>query len=82
MEVTDMTKEALITITIDKYIDLQRIKKNNGSQTNQELDLCIVSLIFDKITQDIRSSARQIFDGVAAASTFHFGPCLACATGT
>ena len=82
MEVTDMTKEALITITIDKYIDLQRIKKNNGSQTNQELDLCIVSLIFDKITQDIRSSARRIFDGVAVASTFHFGPCLACATGT
>lgn len=44
MEVTDMTKEALITITIDKYMDLQRIKKN-GSQTNPELDYQIRGVI-------------------------------------
>jgi len=25
-------------------------------------------------------STREIFDGVSVASTFHFGPCLACAT--
>lgn len=34
----EMTKEELITITIDKYMDLQRIKKDNGNQVNKELD--------------------------------------------
>lgn len=33
-----MTREELITITIDKYTDLQRIKRANGDCENQELD--------------------------------------------
>ncbi len=36
-----MTKEELITITIDRYAELQRIKKNNGDQENKELDYSI-----------------------------------------
>ena len=38
MEVLEMTDKELITITIDRYTDLQRIKKENGSQENKELD--------------------------------------------
>ena len=33
-----MTREELICLTIDKYTDLQRIKKANGSIENKELD--------------------------------------------
>ena len=33
-----MTREELISLTIDKYTDLQRIKKANGSIENKELD--------------------------------------------
>lgn len=40
-----MTKEELITITIDKYMDLQRIKKDNGNQANKELDYQIKGVI-------------------------------------
>lgn len=39
MKVSDeMTREELISITIDKYTDLQRIKKANGGCENKELD--------------------------------------------
>ena len=39
MEVgNEMTKEELITITIEKYMDLQRIKKANGEFENPELE--------------------------------------------
>ena len=38
MDVLEMTDKELITITIDRYTDLQRIKKENGSQENKELD--------------------------------------------
>ena len=39
MEVNnEMTKEEIITITIEKYMDLQRIKKANGGVENPELD--------------------------------------------
>lgn len=41
MEVSDMIKEELITTTIDRYAELQRIKKNNGNQENSELDYSI-----------------------------------------
>lgn len=41
MEVLDMAKEELITTTIDRYAELQRIKKNNGNQENSELDYSI-----------------------------------------
>ena len=34
----EMTDSELITITIEKYADLQRIKKANGNQENPELD--------------------------------------------
>ena len=33
-----MTREELISLTIDKYTDLQCIKKANGSIENKELD--------------------------------------------
>ena len=33
-----MTEKELITIMIDKYTDLQRIKKANGDFNNPELD--------------------------------------------
>jgi hypothetical protein len=33
-----MTREELISLTIDKYTDLQRIKKANGNAENKELD--------------------------------------------
>lgn len=36
--VEDMTEKELITIMIDKYTDLQRIKKANGDYENAELD--------------------------------------------
>lgn len=34
----NMTEKELITIMIDKYTDLQRIKKANGDHENNELD--------------------------------------------
>lgn len=33
-----MTDKELITVTIDRYTDLQRIKKANGEHENKELD--------------------------------------------
>ena len=33
-----LTREELISLTIDKYTDLQRIKKANGNTENKELD--------------------------------------------
>lgn len=36
--VHDMTEKELITTMIDKYTDLQRIKKANGDHENSELD--------------------------------------------
>ncbi len=33
-----MTDKELITVTIDRYTDLQRIKKANGNTENKELD--------------------------------------------
>lgn len=33
-----MTEKELITVTIDRYTDLQRIKRANGQQENKELD--------------------------------------------
>ena len=36
--VEKMTEKELITVMIDKYTDLQRIKKANGDHENTELD--------------------------------------------
>lgn len=36
-----MTKEELVSTTIDKYVDLQRIKKANNGHENPELDYLI-----------------------------------------
>lgn len=36
-----MTEKELITVTIDRYTDLQRIKKANGDYKNPELDYLI-----------------------------------------
>ena len=38
MNNNSMSDKELITTTIDKYIDLQRIKKANGDYENAELD--------------------------------------------
>ena len=40
-----MTEKELITVTIDKYTDLQRIKKANGNNENKELDYQIKVVI-------------------------------------
>lgn len=37
----EMTDKELITMTIDRYTDLQRIKKANGDHKNPELDYLI-----------------------------------------
>ena len=37
----EMTDKELITITIDRYTDLQRVKKANGNHENAELDYLI-----------------------------------------
>ena len=34
----EMTESELIAVLIDKYTDLQRIKKANGDTVNEELD--------------------------------------------
>ena len=34
----DMTEKELITVLIDKYTDLQRIKRANNGGVNQELE--------------------------------------------
>lgn len=39
--VQDMSDKELITITIDRYTDLQRVKKANGEHENTELDYLI-----------------------------------------
>lgn len=36
--VQEVTEKEFITVTIDKYTDLQRIKKANGNTENSELD--------------------------------------------
>lgn len=36
--VDNMTDKELIAVTIDRYTDLQRIKKANGDYDNPELD--------------------------------------------
>lgn len=38
MEVLGRTDKELVAITIDRYTDLQRIKRENGTQENRELD--------------------------------------------
>ena len=39
--VEEMSDKVLITITIDRYAELQRIKQSNGTQENKELDYSI-----------------------------------------
>ena len=41
----EMTDRELITITIDNYMNLQRIKKANGTTENPELDYQIKGLV-------------------------------------
>ncbi|WP_289748937.1 hypothetical protein [Helicobacter bilis] len=36
--VQEVSDKELITVTIDRYTDLQRIKKANGNNENAELD--------------------------------------------
>ena len=40
-----MTDKELISITIDRYAELQRIKKANGNYENSQLDYSIKVLI-------------------------------------
>jgi len=41
MEVLEMSEKELITITMDRYAELQRIKRENGDYKNKELDYAI-----------------------------------------
>lgn len=45
MDVQGMTEKELITVTIDNYMNLQRIKKANGTNENSELDYQLKGLI-------------------------------------
>ena len=38
IKMEEMTESELIVVLIDRYTDLQRIKKANGSTENQELE--------------------------------------------
>lgn len=40
-----MTEKELVTITIDSYMNLQRIKKENGGHENRELDYQLKGLV-------------------------------------
>lgn len=42
--IEEMTEKELITVTIDNYMNLQRIKKANGDVENKELDYQIKGL--------------------------------------
>ena len=41
MEVMEVTDKELVTVTIDRYTDLQQIKKANGGHKNEMLDYFI-----------------------------------------
>ena len=41
----EMTEKELITVLIDKYTDLQRIKKANGEVVNTELEYQIKTTV-------------------------------------
>ena len=41
----EVTEKELITVTIDNYMNLQRIKKANGDTENKELDYQIKGLV-------------------------------------
>ncbi len=41
MEVLEMTDKELITMTMDRFAELQRIKRDNGGHENKELDYAI-----------------------------------------
>lgn len=43
--VQEVTDKELITVTIDNYMNLQRIKKANGNTENSELDYQIKVVI-------------------------------------
>lgn len=43
--VQEMTEKELITVTIDNYMNLQRIKKANGDTVNKELDYQLRGLV-------------------------------------
>ena len=43
--VQDMTDKELITVTIDNYMNLQRIKQANGDTVNKELDYQLRGLV-------------------------------------
>lgn len=44
MENENMTEKELIAVTIDHYMDLQRVKASNGDQKNDELEYQIKGL--------------------------------------
>ncbi len=41
----EMSDKELVTVTIDRYTSLQRIKKANGETVNEELDYQIKTLM-------------------------------------
>lgn len=43
--IQEMTEKELITVTIDNYMNLQRIKKANGDTVNKELEYQLKGLV-------------------------------------
>lgn len=43
--VQEMTEKELIAVTIDNYMNLQRIKKANGDTVNKELEYQLKGLV-------------------------------------
>lgn len=43
--VQEMAEKELITVTIDNYMNLQRIKKANGDTVNKELEYQLKGLV-------------------------------------
>ena len=63
--VQEMSDKELITVTIDRYTDLQRIKKANGNNENAEIDyqIKVVTAKLLKGVKSIESSrALHLFD--------------------
>ena len=57
----EMTDKELITILIDKYTDLQRIKKANNDTPNEELDYQIkTTRIMNKIIIQIKTTTAKL----------------------
>ena len=51
----EMTEKELITVLIDKYTDLQRVKKANNNVENEELEYQIQGRILRIAEEDVKN---------------------------